>query len=104
VSGVDLLLPNENEVVALGGLAAVLEHAREVVATYGAAGARWVGADVDESAEAPFVDNVDATGCGDAFNAGLLSAWLRGEDRSSALRAGVAAGSAAAARVGARPS
>jgi len=104
VSGVDLLLPNENEVVALGGLAAVLGHAREVVATYGAAGARWVGADVDESAEAPFVDNVDATGCGDAFNAGLLSAWLRGEDRASALRAGVAAGSAAAARVGARPS
>ncbi len=91
VSGVDLLLPNENEVVALGGLAAVLGHAREVVATYGAAGARWVGVDVDESAEAPFVDNVDATGCGDAFNAGLLSAWLRGEDRAEALRAGVAA-------------
>ncbi|WP_330476631.1 carbohydrate kinase family protein [Terrabacter sp. C0L_2] len=104
VDGVDLLLPNENEVAALGGLAAILGHAREVVATYGAAGARWVGADVDESAEAPFVDNVDATGCGDAFNAGLLSAWLGGADRSGALRAGVAAGSAAAARVGARPS
>jgi len=104
VDGVDLLLPNENEVAALGGLAAILGHAREVVATYGAAGARWVGADVDEAAEAPFVDNVDATGCGDAFNAGLLSAWLGGADRSGALRAGVAAGSAAAARVGARPS
>jgi sugar/nucleoside kinase (ribokinase family) len=103
VSGVDLLLPNENEVAALGGLAAILGHAREVVATYGSAGARWVGADVDETAEAPVVENVDATGCGDAFNAGLLSAWLRGEDRSGALRAGVAAGSAAAARVGARP-
>ena len=104
VDGVDLLLPNENEVATLGGLAAILGHAREVVATYGAAGARWVGADVDEAAEAPFVDNVDATGCGDAFNAGLLSAWLGGADRSGALRAGVAAGSAAAARVGARPS
>ncbi|GGN09027.1 ribokinase [Terrabacter tumescens] len=104
VDGVDLLLPNENEVAALGGLAAILGHAREVVATYGAAGARWVGADVDEAAEAPFVDNVDATGCGDAFNAGLLSAWLGGADRTGALRAGVAAGSAAAARVGARPS
>ena len=103
VSDVDLLLPNENEVAALGGLRAVLEHTREVVATYGAAGARWVGAGIDETAEAPVVENVDATGCGDAFNAGLLSAWLRGEDRSSALRAGVAAGSAAAARVGARP-
>lgn len=104
VSGVDLLLPNENEVAALGGLAAVLGHAREVVATYGAAGARWLGEGIDEAAEAPAVENVDATGCGDAFNAGLLSAWLRGADRSAALRAGVAAGSAAAARVGARPS
>ena len=28
VSGVDLLLPNENEVVALGGLAAILGHAQ----------------------------------------------------------------------------
>ena len=76
---------------------------REVAATYGAAGARWVGPDVDESAEAPHVENVDATGCGDAFNAGLLSAWLGGSDRATALRAGVSAGSAAAARVGARP-
>lgn len=104
VTGVDLLLPNENEVAALGGLAAILAHTSEVVATYGAAGARWLGAaGVDESAEAPVVENVDATGCGDAFNAGLLSAWLAGQDRSTALRAGVAAGSAAAARVGARP-
>ncbi|GAB3880129.1 hypothetical protein GCM10028802_23250 [Terrabacter terrigena] len=103
MSGVDLLLPNENEVAALGGMRAILEHTREVVATYGASGARWVGDGVDESAEAPVVENVDATGCGDAFNAGLLSAWLRGEDRASALRGGVAAGSAAAARVGARP-
>jgi sugar/nucleoside kinase (ribokinase family) len=103
VSGADLLLPNENEVAALGGLAAILGHVGEVVATYGAAGARWVGPDVDESVEAPVVENVDATGCGDAFNAGLLSAWLGGSGRSSALRAGVAAGSAAAARVGARP-
>ncbi len=103
VDGVDLLLPNEKEVAALGGLPAILGHTNEVVATYGAAGARWVGADVDESAEAPFVENVDATGCGDAFNAGVLSAWLRGQDRVEALRAGVAAGSAAAARVGARP-
>ncbi len=104
VSGVDLLLPNESEVAALGGMGKILEHASEVVATYGAAGARWVGRSVDVSTEAPHVENVDATGCGDAFNAGLLSAWLRGEDRASALRSGVAAGSAAAARVGARPS
>ena len=104
VHGVDLLLPNEDEVEALGGLDMVLQHCREVVATYGARGARWVGVDVDEAAEAPFVENVDATGAGDAFNAGLLAAWLGGMDRATALRAGVAAGSAAAGTVGARPS
>jgi len=103
VDGVDLLLPNENEVATLGGLEAILRHARQVVATFGAAGARWVADDVDVSAEAPHVANVDATGCGDAFNAGLLAAWLAGEPPAEALAAGVTAGSAAAARVGARP-
>jgi sugar/nucleoside kinase (ribokinase family) len=103
VDGVDLLLPNENEVATLGGLEAILRHTRQVVATFGAAGARWVADGLDVSAEAPHVANVDATGCGDAFNAGLLAAWLAGEAPADALAAGVAAGSAAAARVGARP-
>ncbi|TQM63965.1 carbohydrate kinase family protein [Humibacillus xanthopallidus] len=103
VDGVDLLLPNENEVATLGGLEAILRHTQQVVATFGAAGARWVADGLDVSAEAPHVANVDATGCGDAFNAGLLAAWLAGEAPADALAAGVAAGSAAAARVGARP-
>ncbi len=103
VSGVDLLLPNESEVAALGGLGAILRHTRQVVATYGAAGARWLADGVDVSVEAPRVTVVDATGCGDAFNAGLLAAWLAGETPATALAAGVTAGSAAAARVGARP-
>lgn len=103
VSGVDLLLPNESEVETLGGLDAILAHTSEVVATFGADGARWVTHGVSEEAAAPYVENVDATGCGDAFNAGLLSSWLRGDDRATALRAGVLAGSAAAERLGARP-
>lgn len=103
VTGVDLLLPNESEVETLGGLDAILAHTREVVATFGADGARWVTHGVAEEAAAPYVENVDATGCGDAFNAGLLSSWLRGDDRATALRAGVLAGSAAAERLGARP-
>lgn len=103
VDGVDLLLPNEREVATLGGLPVILRHVREVGATYGAGGARWVAADVDVRIEAPHVETVDATGCGDAFNAGLLASWLRGDDRVTALRSGVAAGSAAAGRLGARP-
>ncbi|MEO6999173.1 MAG: PfkB family carbohydrate kinase [Terracoccus sp.] len=103
VTGVDLLLPNETEVDTLGGLDAILAHTGQVVATFGAKGARWVGPGISEEAHAPHVENVDATGCGDAFNAGLLSSWLRGDDRAEALRSGVLAGSAAAERLGARP-
>lgn len=103
VDGVDLLLPNESELDTLGGLEAALSHAREVVTTFGAHGARWAGDGIDESAPAPTVVTLDATGCGDAFNAGLLASWLGGDDRATALAKGVRAGSAAAGRLGARP-
>jgi sugar/nucleoside kinase (ribokinase family) len=45
----------------------------------------------------------DSTGAGDAFDSGLLSAWLAGAGRYDALRAGVAAGARAVTRIGARP-
>jgi sugar/nucleoside kinase (ribokinase family) len=103
VEGVDLLLPNAREVDALGGLGRILESTKEVVATFGANGARWIGPGFDESAQAPTIQHVDSTGAGDAFNAGLLSVWLSGRDRMAALRAGIEAGSTACVRVGARP-
>ena len=103
VADVDLLLPNEAELEVLGGIASVLTSAREVVATFGASGARWVGNGFDERADAPHIEHVDSTGAGDAFNAGLLSVWLSGRDRMAALRAGIEAGSTACSRLGARP-
>ncbi len=103
VEGADLLFPNAHEIDSLGGLQHILGYTREVVATYGAHGARWVGPGVDESAQAPSIQPVDTTGAGDAFNAGLLSVWLSGRDRMAALRAGIEAGSTACVRVGARP-
>jgi len=103
VRGVDLLLPNEIEAEALGGPDAVLAEVDQVVVTYGARGARWFSADRDLRAPAPLVRCIDSTGAGDAFNAGLLASWLAGADRQRALRAGIAAGSAAAAGPGARP-
>ena len=49
------------------------------------------------------VADFDSTGAGDAFNAGLLAAWVPGAEPRDALFAGVAAGTAAASRLGARP-
>ncbi|MET3806639.1 sugar/nucleoside kinase (ribokinase family) [Nakamurella sp. UYEF19] len=103
VDGVDLLLPNDSELGALGGVEAVLGVADAVVVTHGRHGASWYSADARVSAPAPQIHETDSTGAGDAFNAGLLGAWLAGADPLTALQAGVAAGTAAAAHVGARP-
>ena len=103
VEGVDLLLPNALELAALGGIDAILGRVKEVVATDGANGARWVGDGFDESAKAPRIEYLDTTGAGDAFDAGLLSVWLSGGSRIAALRAGIDAGSTACLRLGARP-
>lgn len=102
VSGVDLLLPNEGEASALGGPDAILGSVAQAAVTYGGGGARWFGAGTDVAALAPTVECVDSTGAGDAFNAGLLASWLRERDPAHALAAGVAAGSSAAAGLGAR--
>ena len=48
-------------------------------------------------------DVADATGAGDAFDAGLLAAWLAGADPEAALRAGCAAGAEAVSLRGGRP-
>ncbi|PPK64617.1 pfkB family carbohydrate kinase [Actinokineospora auranticolor] len=103
VREIDLLLPNEDEFTALGG-ARVLEVVRAVAVTHGAGGARWVDRSVSVSVPAEVVACVDTTGAGDAFNAGLLAAWLDGAEPRAALAAGTAAGALAVRRVGAQPS
>ncbi|MHA6628657.1 carbohydrate kinase family protein [Pseudonocardia sichuanensis] len=104
VHGVDLLLPNAAELRALGGSAEVLlDGVGAVAVTDGRRGARWVDRRGTWSADAPRVDVTDPTGAGDAFDAGLLVAWLAGADPVTALRAGCAAGAAAVAQLGARP-
>ena len=109
LGGVDLLLPNAAELAALTGSpepgsgAALLNVARAVVVTAGHAGASWVDCDGVRTMHAAAVDVVDTTGAGDAFDAGLLAAWLTGAGPEAALRAGCAAGAAAVSRRGARP-
>ncbi len=104
VRGADLLLPNAAELAALGGSpGALLDRVAAVAVTDGPRGARWVDRHGEWSAPAPAVAALDPTGAGDAFDAGLLVARLRGAGPREALLAGCAAGAAAAARLGARP-
>ncbi len=109
VSDVDLLLPNAAELRVLTGsddLAAantLLECVGAVAFTDGSRGATWVDRSGSVRVPAVTATYVDPTGCGDAFDAGLLAAWLRGSDPSAALEAGVAAGARAVSVLGARP-
>ncbi|MBY8850575.1 sugar kinase [Saccharothrix longispora] len=107
--GVDLLLPNSEELVALTGsadpasAADLLDVVGAVALTAGAGGASWVDADGVRSVPALDVECVDSTGAGDAFDAGLLAAWLGGASRHDALVGGVTAAARAVSSVGAQP-
>jgi sugar/nucleoside kinase (ribokinase family) len=103
VRGVDLLLPNTDELRALGGAAAVLRHVGAVAVSAGADGASWADPTGRWHAVAPPATVVDATGAGDAFDAGVLVARLSGASAAEALAAGCSAGAAAVGRLGARP-
>ncbi|MEU8298421.1 PfkB family carbohydrate kinase [Micromonospora sp. NPDC048909] len=111
VRDVDLLLVNADEATVLaGGLdpaaqaRALSAAARRVVVKRGAAGAVWVDRAATVSvAPARRVAVVDVTGAGDAFAAGLLTAWLGGADPRAALARAGDLGALAVSTVGARP-
>ena len=71
-----------------------------VVVKLGDQGSRWLRADGDVVMPAPAVDAVDTTGAGDAFNAGFLSAWLRGATAATCLATGNSVGAASTRRAG----
>ena len=109
--GVDLLLCNADEAAVLGGTgpaeeqaAALTAVAVNVVVKLGAEGAVWASRDgVLRSVAGVRVPALDPTGAGDAFAAGLLTAWCAGAEPAAALSAGAALGAAAVQTAGARP-
>lgn len=111
VRGVDLLLCNADEAAVLGGpgpaeaqAAALTAVAADVVVKRGGDGAVWASRDgVLRSVAGVRVPALDPTGAGDAFAAGLLTAWCAGADPAAALSAGAALGAAAVQTAGARP-
>ncbi|MEW1589252.1 PfkB family carbohydrate kinase [Micromonospora vinacea] len=111
VRDIDLLLVNADEATVLaGGLdpaaqgRALSATARRVVVKRGAAGAVWVDRTTPVCvAPARRVAVVDVTGAGDAFAAGLLTAWLGGATPTAALSRATDLGALAVSTAGARP-
>ncbi|MGC4870328.1 carbohydrate kinase family protein [Micromonospora sp. DT53] len=111
VRDIDLLLVNADEATVLaGGLDPAAQGrvlsatARRVVVKRGAAGAVWVDRTTPVCvAPARRVAVVDVTGAGDAFAAGLLTAWLAGATPTAALSRATDLGALAVSTAGARP-
>lgn len=108
LAAVDCFLPNEDQLLAITGLADVDQAIAAVLATgvgvivvtRGAAGSRVVGADVDLSLPALPAPVLDTTGCGDAYTAGLIIGLCRGIGLHRAAWLGAAAAALVAQGLG----
>lgn len=97
--GVDVFLPNADELAAIGGCAdqpaniAALRNGRTlIVAKLGAQGCLALEGDRPVTVAPPRVEPVDTTGAGDCFNAGFLHAWFRRRSLAACLRVGAICG------------
>lgn len=99
---VDVLIVNEGEAEALGGVVALCEHVT-VIKTRGAEGSTvYPKGAASYDVEAFPVAAVDTTGAGDAFCGGLAAALARGAELRDAVREGAAAGAIVALHRGAQ--
>ncbi len=107
IDALDFVFVNEREARLYTGeptLEAALPHWRQrttiTIVKQGHIGATWIAPDRDIHFPAPRVKVVDTTGAGDAFNAGFLVAWLRGQSPAQCLAAGNKTGAASTLRAG----
>src|SRR5215210_825589 len=106
--GLDYLLPNREQVLALTGTTeledgchALLERGvRCLAVTCGADGVVIADAEGSEQVPAFEVEAVDTTGCGDAFSAGFLRGLALGRERRDAAVLGCAAAALVAQGLG----
>ncbi|NLB38534.1 MAG: carbohydrate kinase, partial [Clostridiales bacterium] len=92
---VDVLLPNEQELRALGGEEFLRKHVPLIIVKEGAEGARAIDRSGTVIRAAAFpVPFVDAIGAGDSFDAGYICAWLEGRSVLDCLSIACACGSA----------
>lgn len=98
----DILIVNETEAQALGGVASLSEQVT-VIETLGADGVVvHVRAEAPQHIPAFKIEAVDTTGAGDAFCGGFAAALARGDSLSRAVRDGAAAGAIVAQYRGAQ--
>lgn len=106
-SGVDVFLPNVEEATAITGQSDPAEALERLSAFFpvvalkaGAEGAYLASDGRHLHRQAPTVPVVDTTGAGDAFNAGLIHAWLEGRAAEDCLSESIAMGSLAVQAAG----
>lgn len=100
-----LVVPNEHELVILGGASMILESGADtVVVTRGASGASIHDDRSVVGVEAFAVDAIDTTGAGDAFCGNLAARLASGATIPDAAKWSCAAGALAATAAGAVPS
>lgn len=105
----DVFLPNEVEATRIAGVEpleravaalAASSGARLIVAKAGPDGAMAADGDRIVRAPAPVVEPIDATGSGDAFDAGFLASWLEGDPLERCLAIANACGALATRALG----
>ncbi len=100
IAAVDIFFPNAAELDALHALGLTDPLAPLTVVKRGADGAEGCTAETRLHAPTDTASVVDATGAGDAFNAGFLHTWLEGAALADCLAAGNARGRRAVGIVG----
>ena len=107
IDALDFVFVNELEARHYTGeatLEAAVSHWRQrkaiTIIKQGENGATWIAPNRDIHAPARCVNVVDTTGAGDAFNAGFLVAWMRGNSPERCLAEGNNVGARSTQRAG----